>query len=75
MKTTTFLFCCELNIHFPSVIILISLTKSAIGMNTCSYKSEFNFMDALHFPAVSLKVRAWNELRKDRNATEENKLD
>lgn len=57
MKTKTFLFCCELNVHFPSVIILISLMKSTIGMKNCYYKSEFNFLGALHFPVVSLKVR------------------
>jgi len=57
------------------VIILISLVKSTTGMNSCYYKSEFNFLGALLFPAVSLKVRVWNELRKSRNATEENKLD
>lgn len=56
MKPKIFLFCCEWNIHFPSVIILISLMKSTVGMNNCYYKSEFNFLGALNFPAISLKV-------------------
>lgn len=56
MKTKTLLFCCELNIHFPSVIVLISLMKSTIGLKNCYYKPEFNFLGALHFPPVSLKV-------------------
>lgn len=54
MKTKTFSFCCELSFH--SVIILISLMKSAIGMSNWYYKSEFNFLGALHFPAVLFKV-------------------
>lgn len=59
MKTKTFSFCCELRVHFHSVVILISLMKSAIGMSNCYHKSEFNFLGALHFPAVSLKVYAY----------------
>lgn len=49
MKTKTFLFCCELNVHFPFVIILISPMKSTVGMNDYYYKSEFNFLGALYF--------------------------
>lgn len=75
MKTKIFLFCYDLKVHFLSVIIIISLMNSAIGMNDCCYISEFNFLGTLHFPVVSPKVRAPNELNKYWTATEEKKLE